>query len=167
MSRSLNGNGVPLRLLIDVRYRARYIPAPAQLRQFAAAATDASSRKLELGIRVVGAAESARLNGRYRGKPYATNVLSFPYAAMPDPTGARTKAQVSPCFLGDLVLCAPVIRAEARAQGKDLAGHWAHMVVHGILHLRGYDHSSKTEAVRMEGLEARILRRLGFANPYL
>jgi probable rRNA maturation factor len=117
----------------------------------------------ELGIRVVGAAESRRLNARYRGKDKPTNVLSFPPAPLP----ARTSpAQASPRPLGDLVICAQVVRAEARAQRKHLRAHWAHLVVHGALHLIGYDHQRAAEAARMERREVAVLRRLGFADPY-
>jgi len=101
-------------------------------------------------LRVAGAAEGKRLNGNFRGKNYATNVLSFPYGH-----GS-----------GDIVLCHPVIAREARAQGKTLRAHYAHLVVHGILHLRGHDHLRDSEAARTERAEIRILRRLGFGNPY-
>ena len=101
-------------------------------------------------LRIVGRREGRRLNSTFRKKNYATNVLSFPY-------GKGT---------GDVVLCHPVIAREARAQGKSLAAHYAHMVVHGLLHLRGYDHEKKAEAERMERAEMRLLRRAGFGNPY-
>jgi probable rRNA maturation factor len=101
-------------------------------------------------LRIVGAREGRRLNSAFRKKNQATNVLSFPYGK-----GS-----------GDVVLCHPVIAREARAQGKALAAHYAHLVVHGILHLRGYDHEKKRDARRMERREVRILRRLGFPDPY-
>ena len=101
-------------------------------------------------MRIVGEGEGRRLNSKFRRKNKATNVLSFPYG------NGR----------GDVVLCHPVIAREARAQGKSLAAHYAHLVVHGVLHLRGYDHMKKRDAARMERAEIRILRRLGFANPY-
>ena len=150
-----------LKTHIQYAYRARYVPTVAQFNAWARAALEGSrQRTLELGIRIVAARESARLNGQYRKQPQATNVLSFPYAKMP------LTPQLSYCFLGDLVICAPVVRREARTVGKDLASHWAHMVVHGILHLRGYDHGNPAEAAAMEGFETRILHRLGFADPY-
>jgi probable rRNA maturation factor len=90
------------------------------------------------------------LNSKFRRKNYATNVLSFPYGK-----GS-----------GDVVLCHPVIAKEARAQGKTLRAHYAHLVVHGVLHLRGHDHLRKRDAARMERAEIRILRRLGFSDPY-
>jgi probable rRNA maturation factor len=107
----------------------------------------------ELTLRITNEAESRALNHRYRGRDYATNVLSFPYQ--------------EPGMLGDLVLCAPVVAREAKAQGKPLRAHWAHLVIHGCLHLLGYDHEQSQAAEKMEKLEIRILRNLGFANPYL
>jgi probable rRNA maturation factor len=101
-------------------------------------------------IRIVGAREGRRLNRTFRGKDHATNVLAFDYGASQ----------------GDVVLCVPVIRREARAQGKALAAHCAHLVVHGVLHLRGYDHARSRDRARMGAAERRILRRLGFADPY-
>jgi probable rRNA maturation factor len=106
---------------------------------------------------VVGAAESRRLNARFRGRDRPTNVLSFASGEAPHP-GARP--------LGELVICAGVLRAEARAQDKPLKAHWAHLVVHGTLHLLGYDHARDKDARRMERREIAVLRRLGFANPY-
>jgi probable rRNA maturation factor len=105
---------------------------------------------LEATLRIVGSAEGRRLNRRYRKKAYATNVLSFSYGA----------------GRGDIVLCHPVIAREARAQGKTLAAHYAHLVLHGLLHLRGYRHEKKREASRMERAEIRLLARAGFGNPY-
>ena len=101
-------------------------------------------------MRVVGAAESRRLNHMFRGKKLPTNVLSFSYNRRH----------------GDVVLCHPVIKAEARLQRKSLAAHYAHLVVHGELHLRGHDHARARDAMRLERAEVRILRRLGFADPY-
>jgi probable rRNA maturation factor len=111
---------------------------------------------------MVGAAESRRLNAQYRGRDKPTNVLSFPVADLPV---AKT-AQGEPRPLGDLVICPQVLRAEAREQKKSLRAHWAHLVVHGSLHLIGYDHERDAEANRMERREIAVLRRLGFANPY-
>ena len=125
----------------------------------------------EIGVRVVGSAESRRLNARYRGKDRPTNVLSFPPAPLPGRMasppaahGPRPDDESRP--LGDLVICAQVVRSEARAQGKPLEAHWAHLVVHGALHLIGYDHEREAEARRMERREIAVLRRLGFDNPY-
>ena len=101
--------------------------------------------------------ESAELNQHYRGKPGPTNVLSFPFEA---PPGVETE------ILGDLVVCAPVVEREALEQGKTLQSHWAHMVVHGVLHLQDYDHIEENEAVIMESEEITIMNRLGFSSPY-
>ncbi len=111
----------------------------------------------EIVVRVVDEPESAELNGRYRGKSGPTNVLSFPFEA---PPGVETD------ILGDLAICAPVVETEAREQGKTLQAHWAHMVVHGVLHLQGYDHRDDDEAAIMESEEIAIMNKLGFSNPY-
>ena len=111
----------------------------------------------EIVIRVVDEEESAALNGQYRGKAGPTNVLSFPFQA---PPGMKTE------ILGDLLICAPVVVREAEEQGKSLPAHWAHMVVHGVLHLQGYDHIDEQEAVIMETAEIAIMNGLGFPNPY-
>ncbi|MBV6417323.1 MAG: Endoribonuclease YbeY [Steroidobacteraceae bacterium] len=107
--------------------------------------------------------ESRRLNGTYRGKDKPTNVLAFPAAQWPRDV-ARSGAGRS---LGDLVICGALVREEARAQRKPLAAHWAHLVVHGSLHLAGYDHLRAADAARMERREIAVLRRLGIPNPYL
>jgi probable rRNA maturation factor len=113
-----------------------------------------------MGVRVVGPTESRRLNSRFRGRDKPTNVLSFPAAPIPASPASATRP------LGDLVICPHVLRAEAREQQKSLRAHWAHLVVHGALHLIGYDHERESEASRMERREIRVLRSLGFANPY-
>lgn len=123
-----------------------------------ALATLGTSEAAEVSIRVVDESESARLNETYRKKAGATNVLSFPCELPPG----------IPCeVLGDLVICAPLVEQEAHAQGKAVKAHWAHLVVHGLLHLRGFDHVVEDEAVIMETLEAEIMARLGYPNPYL
>jgi probable rRNA maturation factor len=106
----------------------------------------------QVTVRFVAEAEGRRLNREYRGKDNATNVLSFPYSAKP--------------LHGDLVICAPVVAREAKAQQKTLRAHHAHMLVHGLLHLAGLDHERDRDAARMEGRERRILAKLGFADPY-
>lgn len=111
----------------------------------------------ELTIRLVDETESQELNATYRGKDYPTNVLSFPSDLPPE---------LNIPLLGDLVICAPVVAREAAEQGKPLAGHWAHMVIHGCLHLIGYDHIDDDEAEQMEALERRLLAELGIADPY-
>jgi len=113
--------------------------------------------RIELTLRIVGEDEGAELNRRYRGKRGATNVLSFPYE-LPEATGYG--------LVGDLVICAPVVAREASEQGKVLEAHWAHLVVHGLLHLLGHDHGEAREAERMEGLEREILAGLGYSDPY-
>ncbi|MBM3352252.1 MAG: rRNA maturation RNase YbeY [Betaproteobacteria bacterium] len=135
----------PSRLAVQRAVRAA--PAARTLLRWARAAAGAGLRAT---LRVVGAAEGRRLNRAFRGRNYATNVLSFGYG------GGR----------GDLVLCHPVIAREARDQGKPLPAHYAHMVVHGLLHLRGLDHARRAEAARMQRREIRLLRSLGFPNPY-
>lgn len=116
----------------------------------------------EVSIKVVDAAESAELNAAYRGKSGPTNVLSFPMDfAPPDKAGNS-----SGVLLGDIAICAPVILEEAAGQNKPPAAHWAHMTVHGMLHLQGYDHIQEQEAARMEQLEVDIMARLGYKSPY-
>jgi probable rRNA maturation factor len=135
----------------------RDVPGEADLRAWALAALDGHGEAAELLIRIVDAAESRELNARYRHQDKPTNVLSFPFEA---PPGIETG------LLGDLVICAPVVAREAREQGKPAAHHWAHMVVHGVLHLRGYDHADDRQAQEMEALEARILEGFGIDDPY-
>jgi probable rRNA maturation factor len=120
-------------------------PSAALLRRFAREVSRA-----DITLRIVGRAEGRNLNKNFRKKNYATNVLSFPYGQ-----GG-----------GDVVLCHPVIAREAREQRKTLRAHYAHLVVHGVLHLRGHDHVHKKDAARMERAEIRVLRRLGFGDPY-
>ncbi len=129
--------------------RAAHIPADAALRRWAGA----SGLRGAVTVRYVGAEESRRLNRQFGGKDRATNVLSFAYGAAP--------------LEGDLVICAPVVAREAREQGKEVRAHHAHMLVHGLLHLAGYDHErGARDAARMENRERRILASLGFADPY-
>jgi probable rRNA maturation factor len=139
------------------RVRSGWQPTAAQFRGWAAAALGRSAARQELAVRLVGPAESRRLNARYRGHDHATNVLSFP---------ALPPAAAVAGWLGDLVLCPAVVRAEARAQRKSARAHWAHLVVHGVLHLRGFDHELPAQARRMERREIASLKRLGIANPY-
>lgn len=140
---------------VQRRVTAAGIPAPSTLRTWALAALEGATPG-EITIRVVAEEESAALNGKFRHKPYATNVLSFPYEA----------EALSEPVLGDLVICAPVVAREATEQNKDPHAHWAHMVVHGVLHLLGHDHIQEDEAERMEAKERQILARLGFPDPY-
>ena len=128
------------------------LPSERLLRRWLRAAL---RRSATITVRFVGLAEGRELNRAYRGRDYATNVLSFGYA------GGRGRR-----LQGDLVMCAPVLRREARAQGKPLAAHVAHLAVHGALHLQGYDHATPRAAVRMESLETTILAKLGIPDPY-
>ena len=139
-----------LALTLQIATRSRRLPAPARLRRWARAALAQPAR---VTLRIVGEREGESLNREFRRKPRATNVLTFCY----DGDG---------CLAGDVVLCAPVIAREAHAQGKDLAAHYAHLTVHGLLHLQGYDHGKPRQARIMEAREISILRRLGFPNPY-
>ena len=114
-------------------------------------------RQAQINIRIVATGEGRRFNNQFRGKDYATNVLSFPYAPLP---GAKT------ALLGDLVICAPVVAREAAEQGKRPRDHYAHLTIHGVLHLLGYDHETQAEAEQMEALERRILVGMGIVDPY-
>ena len=137
----------------------RGLPAALSLRRWAAAALAGARRRAaaELTIRIVGAAEGRALNHRYRGHDHATNVLSFTAG---QPPGLHLP------LLGDLVICAPVVAREAREQGKLQAAHYAHLPVHGVLHLLGHDHQDAAAARRMEALETRVLAGLGISDPY-
>ena len=125
----------------------------------------------DLTIRIVGLAESRRLNRTWRGRDKPTNVLSFPAldaAATRRRTSRPTASSLQPTasVLGDLAICAPVVAREARQQGKQAQAHWAHMVLHGVLHLLGYDHENDRDARSMESIEIRILEQLGYSDPY-
>lgn len=157
-------------LAVDLRSSVRSgAPAAARVAAWARAALGAGGRGAEVAVRVVGLAEGRRLNLVWRGRDSATNVLSFPVPAGGEGTvrgrarghGRRRR------FLGDIVLCAPVVAREARQQRKTLQAHWAHLVVHGCLHLAGLDHERAADARRMERRERRVLVTLGFKDPYL
>ncbi len=140
-------------------YAARrpWVPRRAQFAAWAGAALSGAAARTSLSILVVGAARSRSLNLRWRNLNRPTNVLSFDGAGT-SPNGRR--------LLGELVICAPVVAHEAKAQGKTAAAHWAHMTVHGVLHLLGFDHERRVEARKMEAREIQILDRLGFSDPY-
>lgn len=120
----------------------------------------------ELTIRITNEAESAELNQRYRRRSGPTNILSFPFEPPPGLDPEQAAATGITALLGDLVICAPLVRREAAEQGKAETAHWAHLVVHGVLHLLGFDHLTATEAAPMEALEITILAALGFSTPY-
>jgi len=148
-----------LRLELDVAYAAHrpWAPRRAQFADWAAAALADTAERAALSVRVVGAARSRSLNARFRHKDKPTNVLSFTGAGL-SPEGRR--------YLGELVICAPVVQREAKMQGKTPQAHWAHMTVHGVLHLLGFDHERAAEARKMAAKEIQILDRLGFSDPY-
>lgn len=133
-------------------------PEPPSIRCWISAALGEQKSEAEISVRIVSVAESAELNLHYRGKESPTNVLSFP-ADIPD--------FVESSLLGDIVICAAIVRKEAAEQHKTLEAHWAHMLVHGTLHLLGYDHIDENEAEAMEALETTILAKLNFPPPYL
>lgn len=134
------------------------LPTEEQIVQWATAAVQPEGNEVEMTVRIVDEAESHELNLTYRGKDRPTNVLSFPFEC-PD--------EVELPLLGDLVICRQVVEREAAEQEKPLMAHWAHMVVHGSLHLLGYDHIKDNEAEEMESLETQIMQGLGFDDPYL
>jgi len=133
-------------------------PEPAMFQVWVDAALAGREVDSEIVIRLVDETESAELNGQYRQKAGPTNILSFPFEAPPG---------VEMDLLGDLVVCAPLIAREAAEQGKSVEHHWAHITIHGVLHLLGYDHVDELEAEQMESLEIEILEKLDIANPYM
>jgi probable rRNA maturation factor len=141
------------RLAYDVQYATEddQLPSAAQFGKWARAALRVDT---EVTLRIVDEAEGRELNRDYRGKDYATNVLTFSLVE-------------EPVLMGDIVLCAPVVAAEAKAQNKPLHAHYAHLTVHGILHLHGYDHETEAEAELMESLETEIVTKFGYPDPYL
>lgn len=135
---------------LQLASQAAGIPSVSQFRHWVRAALRVET---SLAIRIVDEEEGRQLNASYRGKDYATNVLTFPLTEQP-------------LLMGDIVICAPVVAREAMEQGKPLVAHYAHMTVHGVLHLHGYDHEIDAQADLMEAMEVAALHKLGFANPY-
>lgn len=133
------------------------VPTRKSFEAWISAIPELRRRKVEVNILIVDVEAGRRFNRQYRHKDYATNVLSFPWEPAP---GERSR------LLGDLVICAPVVAREAAEQGKRPRAHWAHLTIHGVLHLLGHDHETPAEARRMEALEIRILAALGIRNPY-
>ena len=146
----MKGARPTLALVVQYGVASTTLPGPAALRRWARAAAGGAAT---VTMRFVGKREGQTLNALYRGKEYATNVLAFAY-------------DQAPRVEGDIVLCAPVVRDEARAQGKTLEDHCAHLVVHGMLHLQGYDHDTVRDARVMEARETALLARLGVSDPY-
>lgn len=149
------------KMIIDLQIACEQesgLPTAQQIEQWATTAVQPQSDEVEMTVRIVDEAESHELNLNYRGKDRPTNVLSFPFEC-PD--------EVELPLLGDLVICRQVVEREAQEQDKPVMAHWAHMVVHGSLHLLGYDHIEDDEAEEMESLETQIMTGLGFADPYL
>jgi probable rRNA maturation factor len=152
-------------LAVDLQSSVRSaLPAAARFTAWARAAAGPRGEGAEVAVRVVGLAEGRRLNLVWRGRDYATNVLSFPVPVGVPPVPGTARRRTRP--LGDIVLCAPVVAREAARQGKAPLAHWAHLVVHGCLHLLGHDHERAIDARRMERRERRVLAALGFPDPY-
>ncbi len=150
-----------MKLALEVQYATaesgQALPGRGRIAAWVEAALEGHRDAAQLVVRIVDEAESGELNERYRRKAGPTNVLSFPF---------EHPEMLDPPLLGDLLVCAPVVEREAREQGKTVEAHWAHMVIHGTLHLLGYDHEEDREAERMEGLEREILARLGHDDPW-
>ncbi len=155
----------PVRLDVAVGYATPRagVPAATSFRRWVAAALQGRIREADLAIRIVGEDEGRALNRHYRGKDYATNVLSFPGELPPE---VKLPKGVTMPLLGDIVLCAPVVAREAAEQAKPIAHHYAHLTVHGCLHLLGMDHQDEREAQCMEQLERDILAKLSIDDPY-
>ena len=140
-----------LAISIQIASQLANTPTNAQFKKWAKAALRVDT---EVTVRIVDESEGRALNLAYRGKDYATNVLTFPLIETPQ-------------LMGDIVICAPVVAAEAVTQNKPLEAHFAHLTVHGMLHLGGFDHETEAQAELMEAIEIQILAKLGYANPYL
>ncbi|HZV61085.1 MAG TPA: rRNA maturation RNase YbeY [Methylophilaceae bacterium] len=140
------------RLSLAVQYAcaAQNLPTPSQFRKWIKSALPIEA---EVTLRIVDEEEGRMLNRTYRGRDYATNVLTFPLAE-------------EPLLMGDIILCAPVVSQEAQAQQKSMEAHFAHLTIHGVLHLQGYEHEDNAQAEFMEAMESQTLQRLGYADPY-
>ncbi|MGB0458786.1 MAG: rRNA maturation RNase YbeY [Porticoccaceae bacterium] len=147
-------------IILDIQSASSSEDAPddQSIKRWVSAAIGSKTGDTELSIRIVDEAEGKALNETYRGASGPTNVLSFPFdEKTPEPMP----------LIGDIVVCAPVVAREAAQQNKDLNAHWAHMIIHGVLHLLGYDHQNDSEAAIMESLETEIMQKLGFPPPYI
>ena len=147
-----------IRVDVQFAYQDELTPTAAEIKTWVKSTLKDFRKNSELTVRIVDKKEATELNERWRKATGPTNVLSFPYNDTDGPV---------PDLLGDIVICAAVVKAEAVRQKKDLNAHWAHMVVHGTLHLLGFDHVVKRDAEKMEATEISILDRLGFSNPYV
>ncbi|MEW6998037.1 rRNA maturation RNase YbeY [Colwelliaceae bacterium BS250] len=147
-------------ITLDIQFACENsnLPSTAQMQLWAEAALLSYNKDFELTLRLVDISESQQLNHQYRGKDKPTNVLSFPFEV---PDGIELD------LLGDLVICADVVENEAITQNKTVNAHWAHMIIHGCLHLLGYDHISEDDAIEMETIEINLLAPLGIENPYI
>ncbi len=150
----------PANITLDIQIACdnKQLPSPEQLQLWAETALLPYNKNFELTIRLVEVSESQQLNHQYRSQDKPTNVLSFPFEV---PEGIDLD------LLGDLVICVDVVELEAKDQNKQLYGHWAHMIIHGCLHLLGYDHISEDEALEMESIEIDLMATLGYSNPYI
>ncbi|EKE00656.1 MAG: hypothetical protein ACD_21C00296G0003 [uncultured bacterium] len=137
--------------------KAKSIPSKKLFKTWANTAVGTHKKKYEIVIRIVDTKEITQLNKRYRKKNQPTNIISFKF---------YPPANIQSNLLGDLIICAPIVKLEAKLQHKTTISHWAHMTIHGVLHLLGYDHQNKKEAQKMEKLEIKILKELGFEDPY-
>lgn len=153
-----------INLDFQVEFEAKDLPSFEQFNLWVETALDGIKQDADLSVVIVSPEESQSLNSEFRGKDKPTNVLSFPFE-MPEELAGLDDAMAN--LLGDLIICAPVVETEAKEQNKPLEHHWAHMVVHGCLHLCGYDHIKDDEAEIMEDLERKILQRLDIPDPYL
>ncbi|MCL1142006.1 rRNA maturation RNase YbeY [Shewanella gaetbuli] len=142
---------------LQIAVESQSLPSQSQFETWVSTAIGKSMPEVELTIRLVEALESQQLNHTYRGKDKPTNVLSFPFEA---------PAEIELPLIGDLIICVEVVEKEAQDQHKPIEAHWAHMVIHGCLHLLGYDHIIEDEAEEMESLETQLLQHLGFSDPY-
>ena len=146
-------------IILDIQSASssEHTPDEQSIRRWVGAAMNSKMGDTELSVRIVDEDEAKLLNETYRGAKGPTNVLSFPFEnETPEPLP----------LIGDIVVCAPVVAREAQQQNKDLSAHWAHMIIHGVLHLLGYDHQDDAEAAIMEALETEIMQKLGFPPPY-
>jgi probable rRNA maturation factor len=144
-------------LTVQNASNTRYVPSKKKFQVWVESALGPTKKQYEILLRIVGVKEITTLNKQYRKKNKPTNILSFNFWP---PSNIKSN------FLGDLIICAPVVKLEAKLQQKKIMAHWAHLTIHGVLHLLGYDHENEHEAIKMEKREIRILKKLNIANPY-